>query len=109
MKCAIFLVMSVVLVFPAPAQAHTIQAECEVLFDQADRNHDGQLADGESNPLASQAEPMSSLSQPVAAITEEQFIAECGAQVLEKMPDSQLAVILLLLSASAWGTQALSP
>jgi hypothetical protein len=59
------------------------------LFEKADQNHDGWLASGETNPLAENA-----LSSPsLSSVAEEEFLVECGAQVLQKMPDTRLATL----------------
>jgi hypothetical protein len=65
----------------SPGHALTIQAECKALFEKADENHDGSLANGEMNPFAEEAvSPLSLLS-----VSEEEFLVECGAHVLQEV------------------------
>ena len=85
--------------------ARTIKSECQAQFEGADKNNDGILTSGEPNPFAKPVEAVSSLSQ----VSEEEFMAQCGAHVLQTMPANQLAMVFLLVSASAGATSLLSP
>lgn len=92
-----------------PVRAGTIQTECQALFQKADENRDGVLAGGETNPFAKPLGASSSLSQIGTAVSEEEFMTQCGASVLQQMPATQLAMMLLLVSASARATDLLAP
>lgn len=92
-----------------PVRAGTIQTECQALFQKADENRDGILAGGETNPFAKPLGASSSLSQIGTAVSEEEFMTQCGASVLQQMPATQLAMMLLLVSASARATDLLAP
>lgn len=98
------------LTISAPAQAKTIQTECQAIFNTADENNDGTLAHGENNPFARSSGSASILAQELTStVSEDEFMAECGAHVLQKMPANQLAMMFLLVSASAGAINVLSP
>jgi hypothetical protein len=73
------------------AHARTIEAECQMLFDKADENDDGALANGEANPFAEPMDGASLLAKLAATVSEEEFLVACGANVLQHMLSNQLA------------------